>query len=134
MKESDLGKSPTVTPFSSGSEGMNWLGNNCDLCARNTAQNAEMSVSISLVNKGKHCPWEVHLGYCFVVGELQGRAAKRIGWTDVDGMPAQCIRFKGRDEGGPGRRSPKPVAPNQLVMPIGFGDLFTEKIKIKNDK
>lgn len=110
---------PGVTPFSNGSEAIDWMENNCNSCQRSwccrhqQAEPPSWDVTEKLAKEGKECYGAFALGFGFVSGSIPPEVATWIGATirgNFCHMPDQCLHFTSSVE------PPTPPDPNQLSL------------------
>ncbi len=117
------------TPFSNGTEAMQWYGENCDRCVKayhpdpETGWAKEATLK-NYVRCGKYCKLQYWMDVGFIEGTIPDEIAVQIGKGENYGLKQTCMFFSDNDNDGykPPKR-PKPEPPNQMVMPFILDEL-----------
>ena len=124
-----------ISPFSSGTEAMCWVDENCDRCVKSfKPSNGEMpdyNTTQKLVNLGRECKMKFAIDVGFVTGEIPLEIAQSIGYTEEKGFPSSCLHFSDNDDDGfkTSPRKPKDEPPNQMCLPF-----VTNEILVNHNK
>ena len=122
------------SPFSSGTESMMWLSNNCEDCVRswetrNRKQAPDFDLTVGLVKEGKECIGKFALDFGMGIGVIPDDIARAIGGKPQrykngyysSCLPSNCKHQSNDDLDNPDLNPIEPIAPNQIKMPF---DLF----------
>lgn len=122
------------SPFSSGTESMVWLSNNCEDCVRswetrNKEQAPGFDSTIDLIKKGEECVGKFALDFSLGTGVIPDDIAREIGGNPQrykngyysSCLPSNCKHRSSNDRDNPDLNPIDPIDPNQIKMPF---DLF----------
>lgn len=128
-------KEPMCTPFSNGSEAMDWCARNCDRCTKafhpkvdgDWPSDKTMRQYISI---GKECKFKYHIDLGFIIGEIPLSIAQQMGYTEDKVWFPDCIHYSDNEDDGykpKPRPKPDPTPPNQMVMPFIIEETLKQK-------
>ncbi len=128
------------TPFSNGTQAMNWYCNNCDKCTKSwhPDQNKpypKESTIANYVSQGKYCKLQYWIDLGFILGEIPLEIAEQIGFTSKS-YSGSCMMFSDNEDDGykpPKRPRPDNTPDNQLVLPFLTNEIL-ENFKHKTTK
>lgn len=103
-----------ITPFSNGSEAIDWTFHNCEICARAYKPEAGQELpgleeTKQLIKEGKECRMKAYIDLGFITGQIPRFIAEQIGYENS--RLESCKKF-----------TTEPVAiqpaynPNQLTL------------------
>lgn len=135
MKQSDYLDTEQISPFSNGSEAMDWVCNNCGTCKRahkpkdpNNPPN--FSATVKLVNLGMECKMKLSVDFGFVTGTMAKEMAVLIGYTEENGFPDSCMFHSDDDrDGWHPVYKPKQPPDNQMCLPFALNEICPETVK-----
>lgn len=125
-----------ITPFSNGSEAMDWVGNNCDRCIRayKPTKEGEWPSDKTMrqyCSTGKECKLKYHIDIGFITGEIPLQIGEQIGFRDEhkNCLKQTCLLYSdNEDDGFKPKPRPKPDWPlNQMVMPFIIEESLKQK-------
>lgn len=123
-----------MNPFSTGTEAMNWMCNNCDTCKRaylpKKGENKmpDYEETKKLIELGRECVMKLDLEMGFISGEIPISSAKLIGQTE-SGLKESCMMHIERtsrdwDEDYPPKKPIDTIPDNQLCFPFIMDELI----------
>ena len=123
-----LNSKDQVTPFSNGSEAVDWYCENCDSCTKafipKDMEYPDDKTTRSYIRSRKECHMKYFIDYAFVSGKIPMQVWKEMG-NDEKTIYPKCIHFSDNDNDSwqPPKR-PVPEDPDQLCLSLGIGDVF----------
>ena len=121
-------KKEMIVPFSNGTEAMDWYDSNCEMCKKaflpEDGEYPKDTTMKAYVRCGRECPIKYEIDWAFVSSEISLDMAEKAGYKDGR-FPATCLLWseRGDDGNNPLPRRPKPVAPNQMVLPFALEEI-----------
>ena len=122
------------TPFSNGTEAMDWMDQNCDRCVKaykplKEGEWPSFKTMQTYCSIGKECKLKLHIDIGFITSEVPVDICKQIGMDEV-GRLKNCMHFSDNEDDGfkPNPR-PKPdnTPDNQMVMPFIIENCLNKK-------
>lgn len=116
-----------ISPFSNGSEAMDWVDNNCNRCVKAYRPKVEgdfpsFKTMQQYCSIGKECKLKFHIDMGFITGEIPVHIGEQIGFSDEhkNSLKQTCLLYSDNDDDGyKPKPRPKPDGPlNQMVMPF----------------
>lgn len=126
-------KTEMITPFSCGTEAMDWICNNCDQCVKSYRPKDGIYPSDKTMKEyiriGKECQMKYDLDFGFIIGEIPLETAQKIGYNN-DSLSSSCMMFS--DDSNDGYKAPRRPKPdntpgNQMVMPFIIEGIISKK-------
>jgi len=131
-----------ITPFSCGTEAMDWLCNNCEQCKRaykpkpGEEEYPDFDETKKLVEQGKECKLKFDLDFAFVTGEMPEETAKQIGYKNGR-LSWSCMMMIDDDGRGFNYDDIKPIddiPDNQLCLPFAMDEILNGAVAETSSK
>lgn len=114
---------PTMTPFSCGSEAMDWMSHNCENCGRAylSDEGDDYEVFDRKLREGKECPLKYAIESGFITSEIRMDIAREIvpegkELTAWDLSHSRCAHYCLRYQTDADGVNPVPEDPSQLKL------------------
>lgn len=124
------------SPFSNGTEAMNWIDENCDRCVKAYRPKADgeypsFNTMKQYCSIGKECKFKFAIDIGFITGEVPSEIVDQIGRREHGFISHNCLHYSDNDDDGyKPKPRPKPDGPlNQMVMPFIIEQTLNETKK-----